>query len=58
MRGAIHIRGPLVAPSVTAWAHTAFPELGADRPYHQPGDDSRRDPKLPSAVRDLNGSEG
>jgi hypothetical protein len=27
-----------VAPSVTAWAHTAFPELRADRPYHQPGD--------------------
>jgi hypothetical protein len=23
-------------------AHTAFPELSADRPHHQPGDDSRR----------------
>jgi Lipocalin-like domain len=32
---------PDVAPSVTPWAHTAFPELRADRPYHQPGDDSR-----------------
>jgi predicted ATPase len=31
----------LMAPSVTAWAHTAFPELRTDRPYHQPGDDSR-----------------
>jgi hypothetical protein len=30
----------LLAPSVTAWAHMAFPELRADRPYHQPGDDS------------------
>jgi hypothetical protein len=26
---------------VTAWAHTTFPELRADRPYHQPGGDSR-----------------
>ena len=33
-------RCPHVAPSVTAWAHTAFPELKADRSYHQPGDDS------------------
>jgi cytochrome c peroxidase len=24
-----------LAPSVTAWAHTAFLELRADRPYHQ-----------------------
>jgi hypothetical protein len=31
----------LLAPSLTAWAHTAFPELKADRPYHRPGDDSR-----------------
>jgi hypothetical protein len=30
-----------LAPSVTAGAHTAFPELRADRPYRQPGDDSR-----------------
>jgi hypothetical protein len=30
-----------MAPSVTGWAWTAFPELGADRPYHQPGYDSR-----------------
>jgi hypothetical protein len=22
-----------MAPSVTGWAHTAFPEPGADRPY-------------------------
>ena len=34
-------KGPDLAPSVTAGAHTAFPELGADRPYHQPVDDSR-----------------
>src|SRR6476660_3510049 len=27
-----------MAPSVTALAHTAFPELRADQPYHQPGD--------------------
>src|SRR5271166_5853133 len=32
---------PLLAPSVTVWAHTVFPELRADRPYHQPGEDSR-----------------
>jgi hypothetical protein len=37
-------RGQLLAPSVTAWTHTAFPELRADRPYHQPDDDSRLDP--------------
>jgi hypothetical protein len=29
-----------MAPSVTAWTHTAFPELRADRPYHQHSDDS------------------
>ena len=29
-----------MAPSVTARAHMAFPELRADRPYHQPRDDS------------------
>ena len=23
------------------WTHTVFPELGANRPYHQLGDDSR-----------------
>jgi NADPH-dependent 2,4-dienoyl-CoA reductase/sulfur reductase-like enzyme len=28
---------PVMAPSVTAEAQTAFPELRADRPYHQPG---------------------
>jgi hypothetical protein len=27
----------LLAPNVTAWAHTAFPELRADRLYHQSG---------------------
>jgi hypothetical protein len=32
---------PQLALSVTVWAHTAFPELGADRPYHQPDGDSR-----------------
>jgi hypothetical protein len=26
---------------ITAGAHPAFPELGADRPYQQPADDSR-----------------
>jgi hypothetical protein len=26
---------------ISAWAHTAFPELRADRPHHQFGDDSR-----------------
>src|SRR5438132_13192563 len=31
----------LLAPSVTAWAHTAFLELCADQPYHQPDDDNR-----------------
>jgi hypothetical protein len=30
-----------MAPSVTAGAHRAFPELRADRPQHRPGDDSR-----------------
>jgi hypothetical protein len=29
---------PDLAPSVTAWAHAAFPELRADRSHHQPGD--------------------
>jgi hypothetical protein len=29
------VLGPELAPSVTAWAHTAFLELRADRPYHQ-----------------------
>jgi hypothetical protein len=33
-------RRPL-APSASLWAHRAFPELKADRPYHRPGDDSR-----------------
>jgi hypothetical protein len=28
-----------MAPSVTAWAQTRFPELRADRPYNQPGND-------------------
>jgi hypothetical protein len=32
----------LLAPSITAWAHTAFPELRADRPYHH----GRRKPTL------------
>jgi hypothetical protein len=32
---------PQLAPSVTAWAHAAFPKLAADRPHHQPGADSR-----------------
>jgi hypothetical protein len=30
-----------LAPNVTAWAHTVFPELGANRLYRQSGDDSR-----------------
>jgi hypothetical protein len=29
---------PELAPIVSAWAYTAFPELRADRPCHQPGD--------------------
>jgi hypothetical protein len=37
----IDLEGLLLAPSVTAVADTAFPQLRADRPYHQPGDDSR-----------------
>ena len=35
------VEWPVMAPSVTALAHRAFPELRADRPYHQPADDSR-----------------
>jgi hypothetical protein len=31
----------LLAPSVTTGAHMAFPDLRADRAYHQPGYDSR-----------------
>jgi hypothetical protein len=31
----------LLALSVNCRAHTAFPELRADRQYHQSGDDSR-----------------
>lgn len=34
-----------MAPSVTASATRHFPELRADQPYHQPGDDSRPWPK-------------
>jgi hypothetical protein len=34
-------RGQLLAPSVTASAHTAFPELRADRLYYQPRDEHR-----------------
>jgi hypothetical protein len=41
LRRVATVRCQLLAPSVTAWAHTAFPELRADRPYHLPGDDSR-----------------
>ena len=44
-------RCPFVAPSVTAGAHTAFPELRADRPYHQPGADSRLTQSCPSQGR-------
>jgi hypothetical protein len=29
-----------LAPSITAWVYTAFPELKADQPSHQSGDDS------------------
>ena len=32
---------PLLAPSASAGAPTAFPELATDRPYHQPTDESR-----------------
>ena len=37
-----------MAPSVTAGAHTAFPELRADRPYHQPATTAALDPNRPS----------
>ena len=37
--------GPLLAPSVTTWAHTACPELRADRPYHQLATTAAIDPK-------------
>jgi hypothetical protein len=33
--------GPQLAPSITFWTHTAFPELRADRPSHRLGNDSR-----------------
>jgi hypothetical protein len=39
-----------VAPNVTAWAHIAFPELRADRLYHQSGDDK---PPVPSRPGEL-----
>jgi hypothetical protein len=39
-RGGIELPFPLLAPSVIAGAHMAFPELRADRPYQQPADDS------------------
>src|SRR6202035_3137794 len=37
-----------IGTNVTAGAHTAFPELRADRSYHQPGDDSPPDPSRSS----------
>ena len=40
-----------MALSVTAWAHTAFPELSADRPYPQPGDVAALDPQGTSSDR-------
>ena len=43
----------LLAPSVTGWAHMAFPELRADRPYHQPGDDKPHAGRLRQALREL-----
>jgi hypothetical protein len=41
LRRVATVRCQLLAPSVTASTDTAFPELGVDRPYHQPGHDSR-----------------
>lgn len=38
-------QGPLVAPSVTARVPTAFPELRADRPYHQSATTAVLDPQ-------------
>jgi hypothetical protein len=46
-------RCPLVALSVTASTHTALPELRADRPYHQPSDDSRRCVGFTKPVREF-----
>ena len=40
-----------MAPSVTEWAHRAFPELRADRPYHQLDDDSRPCPDSDISIR-------
>jgi hypothetical protein len=40
----------LLAPSVTASAHGAIPELRADWPWHQPGDDSRPCPIAATAA--------
>jgi hypothetical protein len=34
-------RRQLLAPSITFWTHTAFPELRADRPSHRLGNNSR-----------------
>jgi hypothetical protein len=42
-----------MTPSVTALAHRAFPDLGADRPYHQP---ARRQP--PVTQSGLGGVDG
>jgi hypothetical protein len=56
--GAACVDGRLMAPSVTAWAHTRFPELRADRPYHRPGDDSRPHPNRPFTKLRPNGPAG
>jgi hypothetical protein len=39
-----------MAPSVTAWAHAAFPELRADRPYQHRVTTTAHDPNETPAV--------
>jgi hypothetical protein len=46
-----------VAPSVTAWDTEQFPELEADRSCYRLAATAGLDPRLPSAVLDLDGSE-
>jgi hypothetical protein len=44
---------PRLYPSVTAWSHTAFLELRADRPHHQLATTAALDPKVTSVRRGL-----
>ena len=45
---------PQLYPSVTAWAHRAFPELRANRPHHHLRVTAALDPKLTRAVGSAN----